>query len=254
MTDAVSIPPTPALGRFLPAAAGLAIAAHALVVAMFLLEEPQQGSGGGQVLGRMSVSLGNGGTSGETPLSNPAPPEQVVKEPVIEKPIIEEAAAAIVPLRPVAPPRDISDSIPKPPRISRETPANQPSAATGRPGAASAGAPTLGEGAPATTEGIGAADNRDGTARDAYLAAIRARIESNRIYPSAARREKAQGTVVLHIRIDGRGDLSASRTVGSSGSFHLDRAARRMVEKSAPFPRPPEAPFAATVPIAFTIR
>ncbi|MCE7998215.1 MAG: energy transducer TonB [Rhodobiaceae bacterium] len=120
-------------------------------------------------------------------------------------------------------------------------------------GSASAGAPSLGEGAASETAGIGSADARAGDQRDAYLAMIRQRIEENRTYPSAARRRREEGMVTLAISIDGQGNLSQIEIITGAGSFHLDRAAKRMVEKSAPFPAPPVTPFATRIPIVFAL-
>ncbi|MEQ9519694.1 MAG: TonB family protein [Parvibaculum sp.] len=121
-------------------------------------------------------------------------------------------------------------------------------------GLTSAGAFTLGEGAGVPTTGVGSADATAGDQTDAYLAMIRARVEQHRKYPSAARRRREEGMAELRITIDGQGQLRHMDVIISSGSFHLDRTAKRMIEKSGPFPLPPVVPFATTIPIVFELR
>jgi len=121
-------------------------------------------------------------------------------------------------------------------------------------GCSTVGTPNIGEGAVSQTAGIGAFDADAGGERDAYLALIRARIEQNQTYPSAARQRREEGMATLKITIDGQGYLTDIQIVTGSGSFHLDRAAKRMAEKSAPFPPPPVAPFSTHIPIIFALR
>jgi len=259
----ISAKPVPTLGRFLPLAILLAIATHIFVLGAFLFSSPSDGGGGGQVLGHLSVSLGGSGAAG--------PPEKVDIEPVLETPVASlkprfERQQVPVPnaraQKPrVAPVEPIFRQPVEVPRVSEliertfDVSSTTGDAGDGNPvGAKSAGAPTLGEGSAADSEGIGAADAAPGDQRDAYLALIRARIEKNRTYPSAARRRREEGMAVMKITIDGQGRLSQVQVITGSGSFHLDRAAKRMVERSAPFPPPPVTSFTTTIPIVFALR
>ncbi len=254
---------TPTLGRYVPTAILFAIAFHALLLGVFYFLPSSNSGGGGQVLGQLSVSLGGSGAAG--------PVEQALPEPVV-------AAPALPPVPRVDPQaRPIVETIASKPRVDqaqpivrrpaevprvsevvqqtapvREAPGDQ---GDGEPvGTPRAGAPSLGEGAVSQTVGIGVSDADAGGQRDAYLALLRARIEQNRTYPSAARRRREEGMATLKITIDGQGRLSQAQVIIGSGSFHLDRAAKRMVEKSGPFPSPPTGPFTTTIPIVFALR
>lgn len=263
MTGVVTTPAQP-LTRFVPVGAVLAVAMHVLAVAFFLYQSPSDGGGGGKVLGQLSVSLGGPGAAGpavpepaepivETPVVPPAPRVTPLPPPVpraeVEEPRVERAE----PVRPqpvVTPPRVQEPAERKP--VARRAPGDQ---GDGNPiGARSSGAPSLGEGAPSQTVGLGASDAAVGDQTDAYLALIRSRIEKNRTYPSAARRRGEEGTVSMRVVIDAQGRLEEATAITRSGSFHLDRAAKRMVEKSSPFPPPPTAPFETTITIAFELR
>jgi len=259
----VSLNPPPTLGRFVPTAIFFAIAAHVLVLGVFFLSPSSTGGGGGQVLGQLSVSLGGSGAAG--------PLEQAMPEPIVEAPAlppvprveaqVQSVVETITPKPRVVQAKPIARRPVQVPRVSepveqtapvRQAPGDQ---GDGNPvGTSSAGAPSLGEGAVSQAAGLGASDADAGDQRDAYLALIRARIEQNRTYPSAARRRREEGMATLKITIDGQGHLTNVQILTGSGSFHLDRAAKRMAEKSAPFPPPPVAPFSTHIPIVFALR
>ncbi len=276
----LSAPTTPALSRFVPAAVVLAIVAHVVVVFLLMHQPRSDGGGGGQVLGQLSVSLGGSGAAGssdpvktppdeQVPVTPPAPRVDRQKSPLVEtatpvprvdpqpKPVVEAAAPQprVVRAKPIVqPPREVP---PAPDPVERTVNANpaRGDQGDGNPiGSSSSGAPVLGEGALSQTAGLGSSDGAVGDQKDAYLALIRARIEENRTYPAAARRRREEGMAVMAIVIDGRGRLARAVTVTGSGSFHLDRAARRMIEKSGPFPPPPIVPFEATIPIVFALK
>lgn len=255
--------PTPTFGRYVPIATFFAIAVYVLVLAVFFFSPPSNGGGGGQVLGQLSVGLGGSGLAG--------PLEQAVLEPVVEAPATPPAprvepqspplVETVVPKPRVVQPKPIVRRPAEVPRVSetveQEAIVQQAvgDQGDGRPvGSRGTGTPSIGEGATSQTAGIGASDADAGDRREAYLALIRARIEQNRTYPSAARRRREEGMATLAITIDGQGYLTEAHIVTGSGSFHLDRAAKRMVEKSAPFPLPPITPFSTQIPIVFALR
>lgn len=242
----ISPGPTPAFGHYVPTAILFAIAFHALVLGVFYFLPSSNGGGGGKVLGQLSVSFGGSGAAG--------PVEQALPEPVVEAPILPPVPRVVqakpIVRQPVEVPR-VSEPVDQAVPV-REAPGDQGDGdPVGTPGA---GAPSLGEGAVSQTAGMGASDADDGDKRDAYLALLRAHIEQNRTYPSAARRRREEGMATLKITIDRQGRLTEALLVSGSGSFHLDRAAKRMVEKSAPFPSPPIGPFTTTIPIVFVLR
>jgi len=81
-------------------------------------------------------------------------------------------------------------------------------------------------------------------AGDAFLNAIKARVESHRVYPPASEfRGAGEREAVYAILIDPAGNLVALTLVASSGSPVLDEAAGQMIRASAPFPHlPPSYP------------
>lgn len=253
----IALNPTPTLGRNVPTAILCTIAVHGLVLGVFFFSPPSNGGGGGQVLGQLSVRLGGSGP--------PGPLEQATVEPVIEAPALpheprlepqtHQVVETIVPKPPAVRPMVEVPRVKEPVEqavLENQAPGDQ---GDGDPvGTLNAGTPNIGEGAVSQTAGIGASDADAGDQRDAYLALIRARIEQNRTYPSAARRHREEGMATLKIAIDGQGYLIDVQVVTGSGSFHLDRAAKRMAEKSAPFPAPPAVPFTTQIPIVFALR
>lgn len=74
---------------------------------------------------------------------------------------------------------------------------------------------------------------------DPYLNRLWAMIEQHRTYPSGAVGSlglNLEGTVVYLIALSPGGAIEAMRLERSSGAIALDEAARRMIEKAAPFP------------------
>jgi periplasmic protein TonB len=260
---ASSLKPVPTLGRFVPRAVLLAVSVHILVLGAFLFLSPSTGGGGGQVLGHLSVSLGGSGAAGllereeaepflDAPVAPPPPRVELQQADALDRPAQKPRVAQVEPVH--QPPSEVP-SVAEPIVQRVDVRSMTGDAGDGNPAdVKSAGAPTLGQGATADRAGIGAADAAPGDQRDTYLALIRARIEQNRTYPAAARRRRDEGMAVMKITIDGQGRLADNQVITGSGSFHLDRAAKRMVEKSAPFPLPPVAPFTTTIPIVFAFR
>jgi protein TonB len=61
-------------------------------------------------------------------------------------------------------------------------------------------------------------------------------LARHRFYPHEAKRRREEGTVVLRVTLDARGDLGSYQIVSSSGSLALDKAARDIVRRAAPYP------------------
>ncbi len=81
---------------------------------------------------------------------------------------------------------------------------------------------------------------------DAIRAAIQARVQ----YPRLARSQGLEGTVVVRFRL-GAGGAPEDLSIVASGGELLDEAARRAVEKAAPFPA---GAGWVRVPIEFALR
>ena len=96
-----------------------------------------------------------------------------------------------------------------------------------------------------------------GASRSDYFSALHARVQGALDYPRRARLDGAQGTVVLHLRIDRDGRIQSSQVVESSGSRALDRHAGRIAKRAAPFGRVPvhfeDDDLAFELPVEFTL-
>ena len=66
-----------------------------------------------------------------------------------------------------------------------------------------------------------------------------------------------QGEVLIDLKLDGSGNVLATRIESSSGVEILDKQALEMVKKAAPFPKPPDILSASTfnilVPVSFKL-
>jgi protein TonB len=93
------------------------------------------------------------------------------------------------------------------------------------------------------------------SARAAYLASVRARLESRKHYPYLLRRQGIAGTVLVAFTVGGSGEPSAIRAADGPHHPHLVEAAVRSVKAAAPFaPLPAElAELQIEVPIAFVL-
>ena len=90
-----------------------------------------------------------------------------------------------------------------------------------------------------------------------YSNLLRAHIAKHKKYPRIAQRRKMQGEVVIEIQIRGDGSLISKNIQKSSGHKVLDKEGMSMMEKSKPFPVPPQAlkdsVTTVVVPIAFNL-
>lgn len=242
------------LKRLWPWMLGLAILVHAALAAwVFALDTAPdiKAGGGGRVLGQISMTLAS------APLPDPDPVEEP-DSPVEPDPVVEKAPPE--PKKPATKPRPVKLKKPQPqpkkpvqqaprpapPVIQPETQA-EPATAT------RAAAPTRGEGAAAPTVGLGGQQTRTVDNDAAYLADLRARIERQRRYPADARRRGDEGVATAAIVIAPDGSLASVSITGTSGSYSLDRMAKRMVSRAAPFPPPPRAPYRLNLPIVFSL-
>ena len=90
-----------------------------------------------------------------------------------------------------------------------------------------------------------------------YSNLLRAHIAKHKKYPRIAQRRKMQGEVVIAIKIGGDGSLISKNIQKSSGHKVLDKEGMNMMEKSKPFPVPPDtlknSVTNVVVPIAFNL-
>lgn len=262
----------PRLGKLWLWTLVIALGSHLAIAAYIFATQPATLSGGGgKVIGTLSIALGGAPAAQpeltktketvtedmEVPILDPmtkrdiAPPLTKPKPPKKRtQPRVQTRQAVTAPPRveaqPLAKPLDQTT---QPDTNTTDAPADAAPATI-----ASNATPSLGEGAAAATPGIGGSVNAQTQSYDAYLALIRARIEAQRTYPASARRSGYEGTASVRVMIGAKGNLTSTQVTQSSGHFALDRAAKRMVQKAAPFPAPPDATFQVTVPIAFALR
>ena len=90
-----------------------------------------------------------------------------------------------------------------------------------------------------------------------YSNLLRTHIAKHKKYPRIAQRRKMQGEVVIAIQIGGDGSLISKNIQKSSGHSVLDKEGMNMMEKSKPFPVPPDtlknSVTNVVVPIAFNL-
>ena len=86
------------------------------------------------------------------------------------------------------------------------------------------------------------------------LAGLLERLDEKRIYPRAARRRGIQGTVILLVRLDRRGELEGLSVLKSSGSDILDRAAVRLIESVLPYDHGAGRSIRLEVPITYRLK
>ncbi len=75
--------------------------------------------------------------------------------------------------------------------------------------------------------------------RREFQRSVRSRIEKAKTYPSALRKDKIEGTVVVQFTIHPDGSVSSVDCSKCSPSDRLNEAARRAIERAAPFPNVP---------------
>jgi protein TonB len=94
------------------------------------------------------------------------------------------------------------------------------------------------------------------TTVEAWKRSISIQLESKRVFPPEATGQS--GTAKVKFVIDRQGKVISRELVQSAGSAVLDAAALRIIERSEPFPRPPDEltddHFTFVAPIAFAKR
>ncbi|MBM4394565.1 MAG: TonB family protein [Deltaproteobacteria bacterium] len=83
---------------------------------------------------------------------------------------------------------------------------------------------------------------------------MRSAIVAARTYPAPARRTRAEGRVVLRVRVDGRGRVAGATIEERSSHDLLDRAALAMARGIPSLPPPPGGPIDVEVPVVYSLR
>ena len=76
--------------------------------------------------------------------------------------------------------------------------------------------------------------------RVAYIGAVNAAFQRERMYPRAAKRAGLEGKVVVEVVIDAAGDIVGTRILKSSGHSILDAAAVESIKDVSELPAPPK--------------
>jgi protein TonB len=183
--------------------------------------------------------------------ATPAPPEKVQPKP--EQPEekaetkiepepeekIEVPPAPVPPVAALAPPPEAVEPPPPP------EPTVQPAPPTDTPPAPATTAPAREH--HASAEEI-----------DAWKTGIATLIESNMIFPEAARARRQKGTVKVAFSFNRQGRVVSSQVANTSGYTLLDRAALETLQRAQPLPPPPVGTpgdvFTFIIPLRFRLQ
>ncbi|WAC47992.1 energy transducer TonB [Asticcacaulis sp. SL142] len=160
------------------------------------------------------------------------PPEKPELEPVKPVPVkpspLEPIASA--PSEPVVD-QNTATALARPSKPASQSAPSAKSTAPASPSAPSASGP------------VAQAASMSNTSRNhtnAYLARVRAYVESHKVYPRGAKRLRQEGVVTVSFTIDREGRLLSSRIVKSSGIAAFDQEALEVLKRAEPMPKPPK--------------
>lgn len=95
-------------------------------------------------------------------------------------------------------------------------------------------------------------------AKGEYKRQLLAAMNRHKKYPRIAKSRGWQGKVIIQFNLDRNGNILSKTVVQSSGHSALDKAALKMAEKAAPFPKPPSVlqgdSFNIKVPVPFKLK
>ncbi len=95
-------------------------------------------------------------------------------------------------------------------------------------------------------------------AKGKYKRLLLAAMNRHKKYPRIAKSRGWQGKVIIQFNLDRNGNILSKNIIQSSGHKSLDKAALKMAEKAAPFPKPPSVlqgdRFNIKVPIPFKLK
>ncbi len=174
--------------------------------------------------------------------------------PVLETappiPQVEAIKPPPKPERKARPPKEVQKTAP--PKREKKPQTRQVAGAKGQKAAGSGGGATAGAGGAAQAATVSKAKQND--LRASWGAAIRAKIERRKRYPSAAGR--ASGRAVVRLSVNAAGALTGVSLAQSSGNAALDAAAVESVKRAGKFPSAPKGlgggSFSFSLPISFS--
>ena len=90
--------------------------------------------------------------------------------------------------------------------------------------------------------------------RRSYAMAVREALMAAKTYPVSARRARAEGTVVLRLRVDATGRVTDATVTQPSPHRILDEAALAMANRLQGLSPPPGGPIVVDVPLVYSLR
>lgn len=132
--------------------------------------------------------------------------------------------------------------------------ASVPAAATGINQTVAAIQQEPGSTAGDSADTTGGQDSAAAGPADAYLAALRARVEREKEYPAFARQLGLTGTTVVALSVASDGSLAGVSLAATSGHATLDKAALAAVRRAAPFGPTGGERLKVEIPITFRSR
>jgi periplasmic protein TonB len=241
-------------------AAAIVVAAHAGVIASYLLFAPVEPPGAADApaviidLAPMPVAPESQADLAPGPemveaQPMPEPPKLVEAQPVEPLPKLETPAEVLLPMaepkveaKPEEEPVETPQQKPVE-RVEQRTPAPQTTAA---PRSERRNAPVARAPNPGSSEARAAIASW----RDLLLA----RLQRAKRYPASAEARRAQGIATLSFSLDRRGRVLSQRIVKSSGHADLDQEVLTMLARAQPLPPFPPAMTQSTVQLSIPIR
>lgn len=106
---------------------------------------------------------------------------------------------------------------------------------------------------------LGNSTDQQAEVKTIYEQTISLWIQKFKLYPESARAQAMQGSTVIRLRIDRRGNIRYSALEGNTGFEELDRAALDMVRRANPVPAVPNGypegeMFEFLIPVNFAIK
>jgi protein TonB len=106
---------------------------------------------------------------------------------------------------------------------------------------------------------LGNSKDDDASIKSRYEQTISLWIKKFQLYPESAKEQGIEGSTMIRIQIDRRGNIRYSRLEGSTGNEELDRAALDMARRANPVPAVPDnypegEMFGFLIPVNFNLK
>jgi protein TonB len=195
------------------------------------------------------------------PVEQPIPPDEQTKPTPLAETPPEPVAKKVEPRRskpkpePVVQPLSSPKPAPKPPTGKKPVKVGANKAKPPEVSPAPLPIPTVARATAIKPQPVAAA--LDPQEKQHYLAALAAKINRSKYYPTGSRRRGEEGKVVVRFIVQKNGELTDFTIVESSGSRRLDAAALKTLRRVTPFrPIPDDLNrdhWPISVPIAFSL-